>query len=137
MKNAQVILVGIVALASAHPATAGTVIAGKDSPFSAIDAEQAKKIFLGREATVAGQNITVIYQMQGDTRTAFETKVLGKTGADLTVYWSKLIFTGKAQAPVEVNGDSEVKAKVNAVPGAIGYVNDGGVDGTVKVLFKY
>ncbi len=134
---AQKILLGAITLMGALNAYAGAIVAAKDSPFAATDAEEAKKMFLGREASIGGQGVTVVYQKEGETRTTFETKILGKTGADLTAYWSKLIFTGRAQAPVEVSGDGDVKAKVNSTPGAVGYVNDGAVDGSVKVLFKY
>ena len=37
----------------------------------------------------------------------------------------------------ELSGDAAVKAKVASTPGAIGYIDDGAVDGTVKVLFKF
>lgn len=116
---------------------AGSVVAGKDSPLAVMDAEEVKKVFLGREAQLAGQTVVVVYQKDGPTRADFESKVLGKSGADLTAYWSKLIFTGKAQAPEEVAGDAGVKAKLGGAPGAVGYVSDGAVDGSVKVLFKY
>jgi ABC-type phosphate transport system substrate-binding protein len=117
---------------------AGAVVAAKDSGISTIDAEEAKKLFLGREPQINGENVVLIFQRQGaPTRDEFESKVLGRTGAELTAYWSKLIFTGKANAPVEVGGDADVKAKVNNTPGAIGYISDGTVDGSVKVLYKY
>jgi ABC-type phosphate transport system substrate-binding protein len=121
----------------ATAAHAGAVVAAKDAPFTSFDAEEAKKIFLGREPQLAGQTVVVVYQKDSPARTDFESKVVGKTGADLSAYWSKLIFTGKAQAPEEVSGDGGVKAKIGATPGAIGYVSDGAVDGSLKVLFKY
>jgi ABC-type phosphate transport system substrate-binding protein len=117
---------------------AGAVVAAKDSGIAVVDAEEAKKLFLGREPQLNGENVVLIFQRQGaPTREEFESKILGRTGADLTAYWSKLIFTGKANAPVEVGGDADVKSKVNSTPGAIGYISDGAVDGSVKVLFKY
>jgi ABC-type phosphate transport system substrate-binding protein len=132
-KSYLLALLGFLA-AQAH---AGAVVVGKDSPLSTMEAEEVKKIFLGREPQLNGQNVTVVYQKEGATRTDFETKLLGKTGADLSGYWSKLIFTGKAQAPDEATGDAGVKAKVSGSPGAIGYVGDGAVDASVKVVFKY
>jgi len=137
MNIVQKTLLGLVVLTGIGNAYAGAIVTAKDSPFAAIDAEEAKKIFLGREPVFGGQAVTVLYQKEGDTRTAFENKILGKTGADLTAYWSKLIFTGRAQAPVEAGGDGDVKSKVNGTPGAVGYINDGAVDGSVKVLLKY
>jgi hypothetical protein len=115
----------------------GAVVAAKDSGIAAFDAEEAKKLFLGREPQLNGESVVLIFQKQGPARDEFESKVLQRTGADLTAYWSKLIFTGKANAPVEGGGDGDVKAKVNAAPGAIGYISDGAVDGSVKVLYKY
>jgi ABC-type phosphate transport system substrate-binding protein len=117
--------------------SAGSVIAAKDSSFSAMDIEEAKKIFLGREAELHGQMLTVVYQGEGAERSTFEEKVLRKTGPELTGYWSRLIFTGKAQAPTEAGGDAGVKNVVSSRPGGIGYVSDAAVDGSVKVLFKY
>jgi hypothetical protein len=118
-------------------AQAGSVVVAKDSPLGAMEAEEVKKVFLGREPQLGGQAVTVVYQKDGPVRADFEGKVLGKSGADLTAYWSKLIFTGKAQAPEEVAGDAAVKTRLAGSPGAVGYVSDGAVDGSVKVLFKY
>ena len=125
------------ALASAGTAQAGAVIVGKDSSFPSLDLDSAKKIFLGREISMNGQNIALVYQGEGATRTDFETKVLGKTGSDLTAYWSKLIFTGKATPPLEAGGDDGVKALVGRINGSVGYVSDGAVDDSVKVLYKF
>jgi hypothetical protein len=128
------------AASSAVVATAhadGAIVAAKGSTIATFDAEEAKKLFLGREPQINGESVVLIFQRQGPTRDEFESKVVLRTGADLTAYWSKLIFTGKANAPVEAGGDADVKGKVNSTPGAIGYISDGAVDGSVKVLFKY
>ncbi|PPT99403.1 hypothetical protein XarbCFBP7408_14905 [Xanthomonas arboricola pv. guizotiae] len=118
-------------------AVAGAVVVAKDSPVVVANVEEAKKVFLGRQTTSGGKTITLIYQKDAATRAEFEGKVLGKTGADLTGYWSKLIFSGKASAPTEVAGDADVKAKVKANSGAVGYVSDKAIDDSVKVLLKY
>jgi ABC-type phosphate transport system substrate-binding protein len=102
-----------------------------------MDAEEAKRIFLGHGASVGGQPLVVVYHSADDTRTDFETKILGKTGAPLQAYWSQLVFTGRAAPPLEVAGDHGVKAKINENPSAIGYISDGAVDSSVKVVFKY
>jgi len=127
----------ILALTAAFDAQAGAVIVGKNSSFASMDIDMARRIFLGREFSLNGQNIALVYQGEGPTRTDFETKVLGKTGSDLTAYWSKLIFTGKATPPLEAGGDDGVKALVGRVNGSIGYISDGAVDDSVKVLYKF
>jgi len=149
-------VLGLVAAANAH---AVSVIVAASSPLPEIDADQVRQIFLGRQFTLNGQTlsivyqgaavckkrcgnlngepISVVYQGEGPTRTDFETKVLGKSGAELTEYWSKLIFTGKANPPIEGGGDDGVKAIVGRTQGAIGYISDSAVDKTVKVLYKF
>lgn len=131
------LIAGAAALVLACNAHAGAVVVASGSKAGAMDAEAVKRVFLGREATVGGAPAQVIYQKGGPTRGAFDSGVLGKAGAELTTYWSRLIFTGKAKAPTEVGSDAEVKAKLAANPGAIGYVSDGAVDGSVKVLHKF
>jgi ABC-type phosphate transport system substrate-binding protein len=54
----------------------------------------------------------------------------------MKAYWSQLTFTGKAQPPRQVSGDAAVKAAVADNPSAIGYISDGAVDGSVKVVFR-
>jgi ABC-type phosphate transport system substrate-binding protein len=129
--------IGAILVAASSASFAGAVVVAKDSPVGAIDADQAKRVFLGREASLGGHTAVVVYQKDEAVRTDFENKVLGKTGSELSAYWSKQIFTGKAMAPEEVAGDAQVRAKVASTPGAIGYVTDSGVDSTVKVIFKY
>jgi ABC-type phosphate transport system substrate-binding protein len=116
---------------------AGVIVSAKGSGAAELNAEEAKKLFLGREPQLNGENVVLIFQRQGPIRDEFEAKVLQRTGADLTAYWAKLIFTGKANAPLEVGSDAGVKEKVNNTPGAIGYISDSAADGSVKVLYKY
>lgn len=127
------LLLGLAA-GSAH---AGSVVVAANSDAGAMDAEAVRRVFLGREGTVGGAKAQVIYQKGGALRDSFDQAVLGKAGAELTTYWSRLIFTGKAKAPAELDGDAAVKAKVASTPGAIGYISDGAVDGTVKVLHDF
>lgn len=118
-------------------AHAGSVVVAANSKAGPMDAEAVRRVFLGREGTVAGAKALVIYQKDGPVREAFNKAVLEKSGAELTTYWSKLVFTGKARAPAERNGDAAIKAEVAATPGAIGYISDAAVDATVKVLHDF
>lgn len=131
------VLLGALLALGCTTVEAGAIVAARDSPLPALDGESARRLFLGRLPSFSGLDITVIYQQNGGTRTDFETKVIGKTGAELNTYMARLIFTGEAKPPIEVPGDASVKARVNATPGAVGYVSDSAVDGSVKVLYTY
>jgi hypothetical protein len=118
---------------------AGVVIAGKNAPIGSIQLDDARKIFLGRESMIDDHDVFPIYQRVGaPPRADFDGRVLEKPSAELAGYWSRLIFTGRATStPKEVGSDNEMKAAVNNSPGAIGYINDAAVDGSVKVLLKF
>lgn len=131
------VLLGAALLACALQANAGVVVVGSGSKADTMSEEAVRRVFMGRLDQVGGAPAQVVYQKGGPTKSAFDKGVLQKSAADLTAYWSRLSFTGKAKAPTEVDGDAAVKAKLAANPGAIGYISDGAVDGSVKVLFKF
>ena len=136
MKSLSVLIGGLLVSVAAQ-AEAGSIVVGPGTAIDTLDADMVKRIFLGREATLGGKPLVVVFQKSGATREAFDGGFLGKPGAQLTSYWSKLVFTGKAKAPEEVADDAAVKAKVAATPGAIGYIEDAAVDGSVKKVFGY
>lgn len=131
------LLVGALLVGTAFQASAGVVVVSASSKADKMDVEAVKRVFLGRQDTVGGAQALVVYQKGGATRSEFDKTVLGKSGADLESYWSKLVFTGKARKPSEAAGDAAVKAKVAANPGAIGYIADGAVDSSVKVVYRF
>ena len=125
-------------LLSANAAHAGAVIVAANADASTLDHAQVQQIFMAKANKVGSANAVLVYQKPGaPTRVAFDEKVLGKPGPQLTGYWSKLIFTGRAKAPLEEATDAGVVAKVASTPGAIGYVDDAAVDASVKVVFNF
>jgi hypothetical protein len=134
---AKLALALLLAVASAA-AQAGAVVAARNTSLPQLDADQARRVFLGLQRSVNGQTVvSVVFQARGPVRTDFEIKVIGKTGADLTAYLSMLLFTGRAVAPVEVTSDDGVKARVSINAGAVGYISDAAIDDSVKVLLRY
>lgn len=131
----RALLLGALAIAMAPTAHAGKVVTGANSRMTQMDAEKVRRIFLGRDGGATAQHY--IYQKGGPTKAEFDKKVLGKSGSELSTYWSKLVFTGKAKAPGEAANDAEVKAKVSSNPALIGYISDSAVDSSVKVLFDF
>jgi ABC-type phosphate transport system substrate-binding protein len=67
-------------------------------------------------------------------KAAFYQKVSGHDLSQVKATWSRLIFTGKAQAPKELPDVATVKKAVAADPKAIGYIEKSEVDASVKVL---
>jgi len=113
------------------------VVVGKSSPITASNESDVVKAFLGKKKDLGGVSVVPIDQSEGTgARNDFYANVVKKSEAQLKSYWSRLIFTGKGQAPQVVGGDSEVKNMVASNPNIIGYIDEAAVDGTVKVIYK-
>ena len=48
--------------------------------------------------------------------------------------WDRLVFSGTGQAPIKVNSNEEMLAKVASTPGAIGYLWRANINESVNVL---
>lgn len=112
------------------PAFAQVVVVVNPGNAKSISADTVASIFLGKSNELSGVDLP-----DGNaTREAFYQKLTGKDSAQLKAYWAKLVFTGKAQPLKEFGSDAEVKKYVAGNANAIGYIDKGAVDASVKVL---
>ncbi len=131
--------------AAAFSLTAGTasaefvVVVSAKSPVGGLTAEQVGEIFLGKVSNFPGGGAaTPIDQAEGSPlRDEVYNKVTGKSAAQMKAYWSKIIFTGKGQPPKEVADSAAVKKLLAESPSAIGYIDKGALDGSVKAVFPH
>lgn len=132
----QIALVAILAVAniSAHAEVA--VVVSSKSNVSSLTQEQAADIFLGKSGNFpGGEKATPVDQSDSSSaREEFYTKATGKNASQVKALWSKLIFTGKGQAPKDVGDNAGVKKALADNPNAVGYIDKSAVDGSVKVL---
>jgi len=126
------------ALVFCSSAVAGVSVIVHPSNASALDKKAISKIFLGKSKKFPGGSQAVpLNQESGDLSAEFTKKVLGKSESQMKAYWSKLLFTGKGQAPKSVKSDAEVIDMVSKNPTMIGYVDDASINDTVKVISKF
>lgn len=106
------------------------------APATALRADQASEIFLGRATILPGAGAVVpVDQSEGSAaREAFYHKTAGNNAAQLKAYWSKKIFSGKGMPPKDAGNDAGVNAMVAANPGLIGYIDKEALDPRVKAL---
>ena len=127
----------ILLLGAAGAAQAGVaIIAHPSNPLAGITQEQLARIYLGKTREFPnGAPVTALDLREGSTaRIKFYKAVTDKSETALKAYWSKLLFTGKAQPPKEMNDDESVKEWVSKNPDALGYVDGKVLDKSVKVL---
>lgn len=114
------------------------VVVGAKSPATALTAEQAAGLFLGKSDQLPGVGTALLLDLPeaSATRETFYTKVAGKSGSQVKAAWSRLVFSGKATPPKELASSAEVKKMVAANPNAVGYIEKSAVDASVKVLLS-
>jgi ABC-type phosphate transport system substrate-binding protein len=110
------------------------VIVNPKNPAASMSADQVSQLFLGRASSFPGGGAaTPVDQKEGSAlRDEFYAKVADKNPGQVKAFWAKQMFSGKGQPPKELASSAEVKKAVAADPNAIGYIEKGALDGTVK-----
>lgn len=91
--------------------------------------DQVADVFLGKN-----QSLTPIDQPESaPARAEFYKKATGRDPSQVKAAWSRLVFSGKAQPPKEMDA-AAVKKAVAADPKTIGYIDKSAVDASVSVL---
>jgi ABC-type phosphate transport system substrate-binding protein len=115
--------------AAAFAAQAQIVVIGNPAS-GALTKDEVADLFLGKN-----QSLTPIDQQDGSPVYAdFYKKATGRDVAQIKSTWSRIVFSGKGQAPKQLPDSAAVKKAVAADPKAVGYVEKAAVDGTVKVV---
>ena len=112
-----------------------TVVSSQNST-TTLSRSEVSNIFLGKiNRFPNGQPAVPIDQPEdSQQRKDFYRDVSNKQPADLKAYWSRMIFTGRGQPPMMVDGDEQVKKSLAGRPDGIGYIDRAAVDDSVKVL---
>jgi len=112
------------------------VVVGANSPLVSLDKNQVRNIFLGKVTALPdGSNVIPVDQPESSPlREEFYVKVVEHSAAEVKAHWAQLAFTGRGEPPHESRGSDDVKAILNATPGAIGYIEKSALDSSVKVV---
>jgi ABC-type phosphate transport system substrate-binding protein len=112
------------------------VVVSARNPATTLSRNQVADIFLGRSSHFPDGSAAVpVDQSEGSAaRDEFYASFTGKLAAQLKAHWSKIIFTGRGQPPKDFANGAEVRKFVAAHPNAIGYIEKGKADASVKIL---
>ncbi|MGL5361001.1 MAG: phosphate ABC transporter substrate-binding protein [Shewanella sp.] len=119
-------------------ANAGVVVIGNSQGPDAISLDTVKQLYLGKGQQLPnGATAQLVELKEGSAeRAEFHAKTTGRTDAQLQSNWSRLVFTGKATAPVIANDSAAMINAIKANSNAIGYLDEAAVTADVKVLLK-
>lgn len=110
------------------------VIVNKSNPKSGIEKSVLKRIYLGKQTKWDNGEKVSRFDLPKDNkkRQEFSTFFLEKSVQDMESHWiSEAVIGGKA-APEIVGSTQLVIEKVAGDPGAIGYIDEADLDGSVK-----
>ena len=119
----------------AHAEDVVPVVSAK-SAVTSLNAAQVADIFLGKTNRFPDGTPAVPIDLSEDApeRERFYAQYTGKSPAQVKAYWSKIIFTGRGQPPRQAATGREMRKLVAENPNAIGYIDPGLVDSSVRVL---
>jgi ABC-type phosphate transport system substrate-binding protein len=135
MKNLYIAVLLIAALFSGF-ATAEVAVIVHPSNADTISQNDVSDIFLGKTKSFPGGSSVVPIVLNDATVDEFNTKLLGKSSSQLQSYWSKLVFTGKANPPKSVSS-AEMIELIKSNPNMIGFVDSANLTADLKVVGKY
>jgi ABC-type phosphate transport system substrate-binding protein len=97
-----------------------------------ITKDQLANIYLGRSFDLKPVDLP-----EGSPlREQFYKKATDRDQSQIKAVWSRIVFTGKGQAPIILPDAAAVKKAVSTDPKAIGYIDKASVDGSVKVVLS-
>jgi len=128
----------VITLISA-PAWSDVVVIVHPSVAETASASDLERIFLGKAKSLPGGARVVPINLEpgNAVRDEFNTKVLNKSDSQLKSYWSRLVFTGKAQPPQDVGSEAEMINMIKNNPNMIGYVSADNASGDVKIIASF
>ena len=106
------------------------------SAITSLNPSQVADIFLGKTSRFPDGSPAVPIDLNEDSpaREKFYTQFTGKSPSQMKAHWSKIIFTGRGQPPMQASTNAEAKKTIAENPNAIGYIDVSQVDPSVKVL---
>lgn len=114
-----------------------SVIVSKKVPFSTLTSQQIRDVFLQKRHTIGDQKIIPVNLVgQDELRSTFESTILGMDRNRLNAYWIKQHFQGNTPPLTQPSVES-IKAFVQNVEGAIGYIPSSMADNSVKVVYEF
>jgi len=112
-------------------------VVSSKSAITSLSQAQVADIFLGKASRFPdGVRAVPVDQAEGSAaRAEFYQKIVGESVAQMKIYWSKIIFTGRGEPPPTVADGRELKKRLQQNPAVIGYIDRNQVDETVRVVF--
>ena len=115
------------------------VVVSKANNVAPLSREEVRRIFMGDKSSWPGGKRITVLMLAPDQPERFVIlqAVFKMNESDYTKYFLQAAFPGRVQAaPKDLPSAARMKSRLAANPYAIGYLNKGDVDDSVRVLLK-
>lgn len=132
----RIALLVLLAIVISGPVSGATVVVNSEVDLTDLDAETLERIYLGKKTLWdSGQRITPALVTEASAVSkSFLEEILNKSVPQYRSYWKKRLFSGGGIVPKTFRSSREVIEFVARTPGAIGIIDSGAKDETVKIL---
>lgn len=123
-------------VAVAAETTATDIVVNPSVGLRQISSAALRNVYLLRQTQWPNGQPVVVFVLPDNNAVHenFAKQMLGLYPYRLRQTWDRLSFSGMARPPVEVGDEAEMRARVRATPGAIGYITkDTGNEG-IRIL---
>lgn len=127
MKARFVFLSALLAGSVAH---AADLVVIANPAVGALTKDQVANLYLGKNQSLNPVDLPESSPLYAE----FYKKATGRDVAQVKSTWSRIVFSGKGQAPKQLPDAAAVKKAVAANPKGVGYIEKSAVDGTVKAV---
>ncbi|MBZ0094277.1 MAG: hypothetical protein K8H75_02710 [Sulfuricella sp.] len=114
------------------------VVANPRSGIDRLSRDEVINIFLGRFRQLpSGLSVQPVdLPATQSEKATFYLRLVNKDLAEINAYWSRLVFSGRTEPPVQAKSTEDLIEFIAKTPGAIGYMERSKVDGRVKLVFE-
>lgn len=111
------------------------VVVNIDSPLQAVSQNDLINIFMGRYRRLLTGEAALPVDVS-PLKARFYRALVDKDLAEINSYWARLIFSGQASPPVQIQDADEMLQYIHRNPGALGYMDAGSVPDDVRIVLR-
>ena len=134
MKRNCIALVSCLLIVIAHSGLADiAIVVDSDSEVTSLSRNEAINIFMGRYRKLPGGGTAIPVDLV-PVKECFYQALVEQSLPEINAYWARLIFSGQASPPMQLDAFGELTDLMQHNRGAISYMDSEAVSDDVRVL---